>query len=65
MNNKILFITGTRADFGKQKSLIKRVQESEMFDVHIFVTGMHTLAKYGYTVNELYKEEFKNIYTSN
>lgn len=63
MNKKILFITGTRADFGKQKTLIRRAQESPMFDAHIFVTGMHALAKYGYTVNELYKEEFKNIHT--
>jgi len=63
MSKKILFITGTRADFGKQKTQIKLVQESEMFEAHIFATGMHTLAKYGYTVNEIYKEEFKNIHT--
>ena len=63
MNNKVLFITGTRADFGKQKTLIKQAQEFENFDVHLFATGMHTLSKYGYTVNELYKEEFQNIYS--
>lgn len=63
MNKTILFITGTRADFGKQKTLIKRVQESPIFDAHVFVTGMHTLAKFGYTKYELHKEEIQNIYT--
>ena len=59
---KIIFLTGTRADFGKLKSLIKITQSSELFDVHIFVTGMHMISKYGKTINEIYKSGFKNIY---
>ena len=51
---KIIFLTGTRADFGKLKSLIKITQSSELFDVHIFVTGMHMISKYGKTINEIY-----------
>jgi UDP-N-acetylglucosamine 2-epimerase (hydrolysing) len=35
---KIVFITGTRADFGKLKSLIKRLQGNPKFEIHIFVT---------------------------
>ena len=60
---KIVFLTGTRADFGKLKSLIKITQENPNFDVQIFVTGMHLDDKYGFTVNEIYKSGFKNIYT--
>ncbi|WP_299060181.1 UDP-N-acetylglucosamine 2-epimerase [uncultured Polaribacter sp.] len=65
MNNrkKIVFLTGTRADFGKLKSLIKITQENSNFDVQIFVTGMHLDEKYGATVNEIYKSGFKNIHT--
>lgn len=59
---KIVFLTGTRADFGKLKSLIKISQESIDYDVHIFVTGMHLNSKYGLTVDEIYKSGFKNIY---
>jgi len=59
---KIVFLTGTRADFGKIKSLIKITQESKLFDVHIFVTGMHMIAKYGKTIIEIEKSGFKNIY---
>ena len=60
---KIVFLTGTRADFGKLKSLIKITQESTDFDVQLFVTGMHLDEKYGSTVNEIYKSKFNNITT--
>ncbi len=59
---KIVFLTGTRADFGKLKSLIKITQESDNYDVHIFATGMHMNSKYGSTVDEIQKTGFKNIY---
>ena len=59
---KIVFLTGTRADFGKLKSLIKITQKSELFEVHIFATGMHMNSKYGSTVDEIQKSGFKNIY---
>ncbi len=59
----IVFLTGTRADFGKLKSLMKITQEHQEFDVQIFVTGMHMDAQYGSTVNEIYKSGFKNIAT--
>ena len=59
---KILFLTGTRADFGKLKSLIKKVEESDKLKAYIFVTGMHMLDKYGMTVNEVTKCDFESIY---
>lgn len=65
MNNevkKIVFITGTRADYGKLKSLMKKVEQSDKFELHIFVTGMHMLYKYGSTYKEVEKDRFKNIY---
>lgn len=54
MLKKILFLTGTRADFGKLKSLIQAVEACDNFDVAIFITGMHTLSRYGYTLDEVY-----------
>ena len=59
---KIVFLTGTRADFGKLKSLIQITQDHIDFDVQIFVTGMHLDAQYGSTVNEIYKSDFTNIH---
>lgn len=59
---KILFLTGTRADYGKIKSLMKEVEKNPKFELHIFVTGMHMLSKYGSTFREIEKDGFKNIY---
>ncbi|HJV88513.1 MAG TPA: UDP-N-acetylglucosamine 2-epimerase [Noviherbaspirillum sp.] len=59
---KIVFLTGTRADFGKLKSLMSRLQNDDDFEVHVFVTGMHMLSKYGYTCEEVEKTGFRNIY---
>jgi UDP-N-acetylglucosamine 2-epimerase (hydrolysing) len=60
---KIVFLTGTRADFGKIKSLIQILQNNKDFEPHIFVTGMHMQQEYGYTVIEVERSGFKNIST--
>ncbi|HEX8332821.1 MAG TPA: UDP-N-acetylglucosamine 2-epimerase, partial [Segetibacter sp.] len=62
MKRKIVFLSGTRADFGKLKSLIEVVRKSKLFEVHIFATGMHLDVKYGYTVHEIEKCGFDNIF---
>ena len=62
MKKKILFISGTRADFGKLKPLIRKIQNSDHFEYAIFATGMHMLAKYGSTFIEIRKSGFSNIY---
>jgi UDP-N-acetylglucosamine 2-epimerase (hydrolysing) len=60
---KIVFLSGTRADFGKMKSLIRTLlAEPPEFEVHIFATGMHMDPKYGYTVLEFEKCNFPNVF---
>ena len=63
MKKKLLFLTGTRADFGKIKSLIEISRNHPDFEVHIFATGMHVHEKYGFTVREIEKSGFDNIQT--
>lgn len=60
---KILFVSGTRADFGKIKPLIQQVKDSDDFEYQIFATGMHMLSVYGMTVLEIKKAGFDNIYS--
>ncbi|MEO7975752.1 UDP-N-acetylglucosamine 2-epimerase [Flavobacterium sp.] len=60
---KILFLTGTRADFGKIKSLITILEKQEGFEVFVFVTGMHLQEVYGYTLIEIERCNFKNVFT--
>ena len=59
---KILFLTGTRADFGKIKSLISTLENNHEFEVYVFVTGMHLQKEYGYTLIEIERCNFKNIH---
>src|SRR6266542_1952005 len=59
---ELLFITGTRADYGKLKPLMLEVERSEDFGCHIFATGMHMLSRYGTTVNEIYQSGFRNVF---
>ena len=59
---RILFLTGTRADFGKIKSLINILQQDIEFDVRIFITGMHMHALYGSTCKEVEMCGYKNIF---
>ncbi len=58
----ILFLTGTRADFGKIKSLISILEDNPAFEVFLFVTGMHLQKEYGYTVVEIERCGFKNVF---
>jgi UDP-N-acetylglucosamine 2-epimerase (hydrolysing) len=63
MLKKILFLTGTRADFGKIKSLIQILETHPNFEPYIFVTGMHLQEAYGYTLLEVERCGFQNIHT--
>ena len=63
MSKKILFLTGTRADFGKIKSLIQSLEQHSNFEVFVFVTGMHLQWEYGYTLLEIERCNFSNVHT--
>ncbi len=52
MTRHLLFLTGTRADFGKLEPLAAAARDAG-FGVGFFVTGMHMLGRYGTTVNEV------------
>ncbi|MBR6696997.1 MAG: UDP-N-acetylglucosamine 2-epimerase (hydrolyzing) [Lachnospiraceae bacterium] len=59
---KILFITGTRADYGKIKPLIRAIEDSDKFEAYIYVSGMHVIPMFGNTYKEVLKDQYKNIY---
>ena len=61
-SKKILFLTGTRADYGKIKPLLKALENDNRFELFIYVAGMHLQHKFGSTYNEVIKDGYKNIY---
>ena len=54
MTQTLLFLTGTRADFGKLEPLAIAARDAG-FAVSFFVTGMHMLDLYGLTKNEVHR----------
>jgi len=53
---KIIFLTGTRADYGKLKPLIIATKKNKKFQPIIIVTGMHLMKKYGSTYKQIEKD---------
>lgn len=57
-------MTGTRADYGKMKSLMHILEQSDDFEVYIFVCGMHLSKILGSTYEEVMKDGYKNIHVA-
>lgn len=58
VKRKILFVTGTRADYGKLEPLAIEAADAG-FPVTFFVTGMHMMAKYGLTKTEIHRNSHR------
>jgi GDP/UDP-N,N'-diacetylbacillosamine 2-epimerase (hydrolysing) len=50
---KILYVTGTRADFGLMASTLQRIAAHPDLELQIAVTGMHLSTSYGLTVRDI------------
>ncbi|MEV6897850.1 UDP-N-acetylglucosamine 2-epimerase [Amycolatopsis sp. NPDC051372] len=59
---EVLFLTGTRADFGKLRDVMLAVQKSSKLTARIVVTGMHMLRSYGYTVHEIERAGLERLH---
>ena len=59
MAKKILVTTGTRAEYGILRPLLKEIQKSKKLKLILIVTGSHLSKKHGYTINEIKKDGFK------
>lgn len=55
----ICIVTGTRAEYGLLKPLIKRIQEDNDLKLQLVVTGMHLSPEFGFTYNEIKKDGYK------
>ena len=58
MQKKIFVTTGTRAEYGILRPLIKEIHESKSLKLILVVTGTHLSKKHGYTINEIKKDGF-------
>lgn len=56
---KILVSTGTRADYGILRSLLKKISQSRKLQLILIVTGSHLSRNHGNTIEEIKKDGFK------
>lgn len=55
---KICVVTGTRAEYGLLKPLIRRVSEDVDLELQLIVTAMHLSPEFGLTYKEIIKDKF-------
>ena len=56
---KICVVTGSRAEYGLLKNLLFLINKEKLFELQLIVTGSHLSKKYGLTVNNIIKDQFK------
>ncbi len=56
LRKKLLFVTGTRAEYGLARATLLELAKLNSIDLRTLATGMHTLKKYGLTLNEIKKD---------
>jgi GDP/UDP-N,N'-diacetylbacillosamine 2-epimerase (hydrolysing) len=55
---RITLTTGTRAEYGILRPLMREIQARKELELIVIVAGMHLSPKYGMTVKEIIKERF-------
>ncbi len=58
MKRKIAVVTGTRAEYGILKPLIRKIKNSPNLDLSLIVTGMHLIPQFGSTYKEILRDGF-------
>jgi len=56
---KILYVTGSRAEYGLMQSSLKLIDSDSELDLHIVATGMHLMPEFGNTITDVEHDGFK------
>jgi GDP/UDP-N,N'-diacetylbacillosamine 2-epimerase (hydrolysing) len=58
MRRKICIVTGSRAEFGLLRWLMRRIKDHPSLELQIIATGMHLSAEFGLTYREIEEDGF-------
>ncbi len=61
MRRKVIYITGTRADYGLMRSTLRSIESTPELELIVAVTGMHIMAEFGKTSALIEKDGFRTI----
>lgn len=56
---KIIYVSGTRAEYGLMRAILKKLDDDVEIDLSICVTGMHLSPLYGSTLKEIETDAFR------
>ena len=56
---KVCVVTGTRAEYGLLRCLIRSIKDSPVLDLQLIVTGMHLAPEFGLTLQEIESDGFR------
>jgi UDP-hydrolysing UDP-N-acetyl-D-glucosamine 2-epimerase len=60
MTKNIVYISGTRADYGLMRSVLRALDQSPDFDLEVVATGMHLMPEFGNSVSEILADGFRH-----
>jgi GDP/UDP-N,N'-diacetylbacillosamine 2-epimerase (hydrolysing) len=58
VTRRVVYVSGTRADYGLMQKTLRRIAASPELDLAIVATGMHLSATYGATITEIERDGF-------
>lgn len=58
LKRKIMVVTGTRAEYGILKPVLRAIKQHPQLDLLLVVTGMHLSLEFGHTIDEIKKDGF-------
>lgn len=61
MKRNILYISGTRADYGLMRNTLNLISTDPDLQLSIIATGMHVLPEFGRTISEIIEDGFQPI----
>ena len=56
---KVIVLTGSRAEYGLLRPLIRKIEKEKKFKSFLICTGMHLSPEFGSTIFEIEKDRFK------
>lgn len=59
---KIIVITGSRAEYGLLKNLLRKLKKIRIFKTKLIVTGSHLSKRHGYTIQEIINDKINIDY---
>ena len=63
MKRRIVFFTGTRAEYGLMRGVMACLAEKKHVETHILASGTHLAAQYGGTADEIARDGFAPVHT--